>query len=66
MQHSAGLRALVTNNFVRGGISGLGLLNLVAGTVELLSLFGPRTRDGGTPSVVPSGYRNPADTRAEP
>ncbi|MGE0591447.1 MAG: hypothetical protein AB7G23_05760 [Vicinamibacterales bacterium] len=31
------LDALVTNNFVRGAVSGLGLVNLSVGLVELLS-----------------------------
>ena len=30
---------LLTNNFVKGAISGLGLVNLVAGLFELASLF---------------------------
>jgi hypothetical protein len=33
------LRALITNDFVRGGVSGLGLLNIAAGAVELVSMF---------------------------
>ena len=33
------LGALVTNNFVRGAISGLGLVNLLAGLTELLPIF---------------------------
>jgi hypothetical protein len=33
------LQAAVTNNFVRGAVSGLGLVNVAAGLVELFSLF---------------------------
>ena len=33
------LRDLMTNNFVRGGVSGLGLVNIAAGLGELFSLF---------------------------
>jgi hypothetical protein len=33
------LQAAITNNFVRGGVSGLGLVNVAAGLVELFSLF---------------------------
>ena len=33
------LQAVVTNNFVRGGVSGLGLVNLLAGVFELLPVF---------------------------
>ena len=33
------MQAAVTNNFVRGAVSGLGLVNMAAGLVELFSLF---------------------------
>ena len=33
------VQALITNNFVRGAVSGLGVLNLLAGIVELTALF---------------------------
>ena len=36
------LRPLLTNNFVRGAISGLGVLNLFAGLAELAPVFTPR------------------------
>jgi hypothetical protein len=36
------LRPLLTNNFVRGAISGLGVLNLLAGLAELAPVFTPR------------------------
>jgi len=36
------LHLLVTNNFVRGAVTGLGLLNLGTAIVELLSLFSAR------------------------
>jgi hypothetical protein len=36
------LRTLLTNNFVRGAVSGLGLVNLVAGFVDLALLFAER------------------------
>ena len=36
------LYPLVTNNFVRGAISGLGVLNLLAGLAELAPVFAPR------------------------
>jgi hypothetical protein len=38
------LHPIVTNNFVRGGISGLGLVNLVAGLADLISIYGARRR----------------------
>jgi len=31
--------SFITNNFVRGAVSGLGVLNLLAGIVELTALF---------------------------
>ncbi len=36
------LGALLTNNFVRGAVSGLGVVNLVAAFGELADLFGSR------------------------
>ena len=36
------LHPLLTNNFVRGAVSGLGVLNLVAGLAELAPVFTPR------------------------
>lgn len=44
--------ALVTNGFVRGAVSGLGLLNLLAGISELASLLLAR-RTEEPPSVSP-------------
>ena len=38
------LRPFLTNDFVRGAISGLGVLNLVAGFAELAPVFTPRDR----------------------
>jgi hypothetical protein len=34
-----GLHELLTNNFVRGGISGLGVINIFAGLAELADIF---------------------------
>jgi hypothetical protein len=36
------LRSIVTNNYVRGGISGLGLVNIVAGFADLARVFAAR------------------------
>ena len=33
------LHALITNNFVRGAVSGLGVLNIASGLAEILSLM---------------------------
>jgi hypothetical protein len=39
-----GLSALMANHFVRGAVSGLGVINVVAGIAELFSLFSSRRR----------------------
>jgi hypothetical protein len=36
------LRAMLSNNFVRGAVSGLGVVNLFAGFADLASLLGAR------------------------
>lgn len=47
-----GLRELVTNNFVRGAVSGLGVLNLFAALAELAEIFTrPHGRDDETASL---------------
>lgn len=38
------VRLVVTNNFVRGAISGLGLVNLIAGFADLALVFVTRVR----------------------
>ena len=51
-----GLRPFLTNNFVRGAVSGLGLVNLVAGFADLAVMFAARDghevslRDGSSHS----------------
>ena len=37
-----GLQPVLTNDFVRGAVSGLGVLNLLAGFSELAPIFTPR------------------------
>lgn len=44
-------RQVITNNFVRGGVTGLGLVNLAVGVLELLSVFMARRDDEVLPSV---------------
>ena len=36
------MRPLLTNNFVRGAVTGLGVVNLFAGFAELVTLFAVR------------------------
>jgi hypothetical protein len=38
------LQSLLTNNFVRGAVTGLGLVNLVAGFADLALVFAARER----------------------
>ena len=47
------LREFMTNNFVRGAVSGLGVVNLVAGFADLAVLFSPRPPNpSGRPELV--------------
>ena len=39
------LGAFMTNNFVRGAVSGLGVINITAGCVELVSILLARSAD---------------------
>jgi hypothetical protein len=39
------LRTLLTNDFVRGAVSGLGVVNLVAGFADMTLLFATREPD---------------------
>ncbi len=39
------LQPLLTNNFVRGAVSGLGLINVLVGVGELLSIVASRAQD---------------------
>ena len=43
MEWSSQLDSLLTSNYTRGAISGLGLINVWAALGELADLFGPRT-----------------------
>lgn len=43
---------VITNNFVRGAISGLGLINIVVGAGELVSLLLAR-RSSSAPNPLP-------------
>jgi hypothetical protein len=63
------LHPIFINNFVRGGITGLGFVNLVAAGSELLSLFSVRHRSQtplGGPADEAESYANGTDARAEP
>lgn len=44
------LRTLMTNDFVRGAVSGLGVVNLCAGFADLAQLFGAGPSRASAPS----------------
>ncbi len=46
------VRALITNNFVRGAVSGLGVINVSVGLVELVSMV--MSRDVEQPASITS------------
>ena len=49
------VHAFITNNFVRGAVSGLGLVNLYSGLAELISMLLARNAD---PEAAPlQGFR---------
>ncbi len=48
------VRTVISNNYVRGAVSGLGLINIAAGIADLVSLFAAR-RVGGPASGYSTG-----------
>ena len=48
------LHAIITNNFVRGAVSGLGFVNLLAGAAELLSMLVRRFHEPIITTISPS------------
>jgi hypothetical protein len=49
------LGMLITNNFVRGAVSGLGVVNVVAGLLELVAMVLARASDRPA-SIAPSQF----------
>lgn len=49
------IRTIITNNFVRGAVSGLGIVNLVSGLGELISMLLGRSTD--TDAAPLQGFR---------
>ncbi len=45
VEWSAALKSLLTSNYMRGAISGLGLVNVWAALAELADMFGGRSSD---------------------
>jgi len=50
------LHAVITNNFVRGAVSGLGVINLLSGLGELISIILARKTD--TEAAPLQGFRS--------
>lgn len=48
------IHAFVTNNFVRGAVTGLGLVNIAAAIGELVSMFMSRREHDAPVSMFPS------------
>ena len=46
------VREVVGNYFVRGAVSGLGVVNLAAGVAELVGLFARRRRQAMVTSII--------------
>lgn len=46
------VQGIITNNFVRGAVSGLGIINVAAGASELVSLMLSRNVERPVPSDV--------------
>lgn len=49
------VHGLITNDFVRGAVSGLGVINVLAGLVELISMVASRQGDRPA-SIAPSQF----------
>lgn len=60
MEWSAELDRLLTSNYTRGAVTGLGLINVWAALAELADLFGSRTSNRPQSGIDPqSDIRNP-------
>jgi len=64
------LQPVFFNNFIRGAVSGLGIVNLVAGVFELMPMVIVRhahdTHLGGPDSATPDSYASNQDAQVEP
>jgi hypothetical protein len=47
------LQSLLTSNYVRGAVSGLGAVNVGAGIAELVALFAARARSSAPATFAP-------------
>ena len=53
------LQLLITNNFVRGAVSGLGLVNIAAGLAELFAIISARRVDAPIISISRQSEEQP-------
>ncbi len=53
------IHSIVMNNFVRGGITGLGIVNLVLGVTDLSRVVAARARPGMSLDVRQDGHSDP-------
>ncbi len=56
------LHAVLTSNYVRGAVSGLGVVNVMAAVGEISKIFSGRAAGGGAMSRLPS-LSDPPDSR---
>ncbi|HXG90205.1 MAG TPA: hypothetical protein VNJ02_17900 [Vicinamibacterales bacterium] len=56
------LRGFLHNNFVRGAVSGLGVVNVLAALAELADIFGSRARRDGLPNESPQVSDRPGSS----
>ena len=59
MEWSAALNTLLTSNYTRGAISGLGLVNVWAALAELADIFGRQSSDRPSETDPQSDIRHP-------
>jgi hypothetical protein len=60
------LQHFIANDYLRGAVSGLGLLNLLAGFAELAPVFAPRERQDASVAASSGSYSNARDTQVGP
>ena len=59
VEGSAALAVVLTSNYTRGAITGLGLVNVWAALAELADLFGSKSSDHQSEIDPNSEFRNP-------
>jgi hypothetical protein len=59
LQWSEALKAMLTSNYTRGAVSGLGLVNVWAALAELADMFGRQSTHPPPDTDPQSDFRNP-------